>query len=351
MVARRAYVPRTMTQQSTFIPASDYETVRSAIAYLSAAGPDELDLPRFARAVGKSERQLTDTFRRWCGLSPKSFAQAVALDHAKALLADRESVLDTTYEVGLSSTSRLHDLFVAHEAMPPGVFRARGAGIDMVWGAAPSPFGIAVITMTGYGISGIGFADDEDGVEAAFEDLANRWPNARFTRNDARIAEAATQVFDPTRWDPTRPVRVVLIGTDFEVSVWEADRFTRRGRRRGQEPDLVRRPLPPRRRLDRRPHRLPLGPPPQAGDPGLGEWCQRAGLAVGVPSLAGRVAPLGPKVRSRARVGVAFAHRKNPFPSGERDRLHEPAGSLLRCDVAFGRRVGGAQWAALAFGA
>jgi AraC family transcriptional regulator of adaptative response/methylated-DNA-[protein]-cysteine methyltransferase len=210
-----------MTQQSTFIPASDYETVRSAIAYLSAAGPDELDLPRFARAVGKSERQLTDTFRRWCGLSPKSFAQAVALDHAKALLADRESVLDTTYEVGLSSTSRLHDLFVAHEAMPPGVFRARGAGIDMVWGAAPSPFGIAVITMTGYGISGIGFADDEDGVEAAFEDLANRWPNARFTRNDARIAEAATQVFDPTRWDPTRPVRVVLIGTDFEVSVWE----------------------------------------------------------------------------------------------------------------------------------
>ena len=105
--------------------------------------------------------------------------------------------------------------------MPPGVFRAGGAGIEMVWGAAPSPFGIAVVTMTSYGISGIGFADDESGVEAAFEDLANRWPNARFTRNDARIAEAATQVFDPTRWDPTRPVRVVLIGTDFEVSVWE----------------------------------------------------------------------------------------------------------------------------------
>src|SRR5690606_16082659 len=126
-----------------------------------------------------------------------------------------------TYEVGLSSTSRLHDLFVTHEAMPPGVFRAGGAGIDMVWGAAPSPFGTAVITATPYGISGIGFADGETSIEAAFEDLAARWPNARFTRNDAEIAPLATRIFDPARWDPERPVRIVLIGTDFEVKVWE----------------------------------------------------------------------------------------------------------------------------------
>lgn len=210
-----------MTQQRALIPASDYETVRAAIAYLSEAGPDELDLPRFARALGKTPRQLTDLFRNWCGLSPKSFAQAVALDHAKALLREKESVLDTTYEVGLSSTSRLHDLFVTHEAMPPGVFRAGGAGIDMVWGAAPSPFGTAVITATPYGISGIGFADGETSVEAAFEDLAARWPNARFTRNDAEIVPLAARIFDPARWDPERPVRIVLIGTDFEVKVWE----------------------------------------------------------------------------------------------------------------------------------
>ena len=210
-----------MTQQTALIPQSGYETVRAAIAYLSEVGPDELDLNRFARALGLSERQLTSQFRTWCGLTPKSFAQAVALDHAKALLRERESVLDTTYEVGLSSTSRLHDLFVTHEAMPPGIFRAKGEGIDMVWGAAASPFGIAVITTTPYGISGIGFADSEDGIEAAFEDLAGRWPKARFTRNDAEIAPLAARVFDPMKWDPERPVRVVLIGTDFEVKVWE----------------------------------------------------------------------------------------------------------------------------------
>jgi len=209
-----------MTQLQNLTPASDYETVRAAIAYLSETGPDELDLPRFARALGFSERQLTDLFRRWCGLSPKSFAQAVALDHAKSLLKAEESVLDTTYAVGLSSTSRLHDLFVAYEAMPPGAFRAKGEGLSMRWGAAPSPFGTAVLTVTDYGISGLGFVDGE-AIQPAFEDLAGRWPNARFTRDDAAVAPLAAQIFDPARWSADQPVKIVLIGTDFEVKVWE----------------------------------------------------------------------------------------------------------------------------------
>lgn len=210
-----------MSKHETIIANSDYETVQAAIAYLSETLPDETDLPRFARALGLTERQLTDLFRRWCGLSPKSFAQAVALNHAKKLLADQQSVLDTTYEVGLSSTSRLHDLFVTHEAMPPGAFRARGEGLEMIWGAAPSPFGTAVLTMTEYGLSGIGFAAETTSIEEAFEDLANRWPNASYRRDDKVVAPVAARVFDPSRWDPTQPVRVVLIGTDFEVQVWE----------------------------------------------------------------------------------------------------------------------------------
>lgn len=210
-----------MTQHRSISPATDYDTVRAAIAYLSETPADALDLARFARALGLSERQLVDLFRRWCGLSPKSFAQAVALDHAKRLLADRQSVLDAALEVGLSSTSRLHDLFVTHEAMPPGAWRARGEGVEMIWGAAPSPFGTAVLTLTEYGLSGIGFADDTVSIEAAFEDLANRWPNASYRRDDARIGPVAARVFDPARWNPDEPVRVVLIGTDFEVEVWQ----------------------------------------------------------------------------------------------------------------------------------
>src|ERR1700710_779695 len=132
-----------MNTHITAMPRTDYDTIRAAIRYLSENGPDVLDLPRFARALGLTERQLTDLFRRWCGLSPKSFAQAVALNHAKQLLADKESVLSTTYAVGLSSTSRLHDLFVTYEAMPPGAYRQKGEGLEMTWGVAPSPFGAA----------------------------------------------------------------------------------------------------------------------------------------------------------------------------------------------------------------
>ncbi len=105
--------------------------------------------------------------------------------------------------------------------MPPGAFRQRGEGLDMVWGAAPSPFGTAVLVVTAYGLAGIGFADGEISVQAAFEDLRDRWPNARFSRDDAKVAPVAARVFDPARWSADQPVKVVLIGTDFEVKVWE----------------------------------------------------------------------------------------------------------------------------------
>jgi AraC family transcriptional regulator of adaptative response/methylated-DNA-[protein]-cysteine methyltransferase len=210
-----------MSKHSNFIPADDYETVRAAIAYLSQTGAEDVDLEGFSRSLGLNARQLTVVFRRWCGLSPKSFAQAVALDHAKRLLADKQSVLATTYAVGLSSTSRLHDLFVTYEAMPPGAFRQKGEGLEMVWGTAASPFGIAVLVMTPYGLAGISFADDVANVPAAFEDLRTRWPNARVRRDDASVAATASRIFDPARWNADQPVRIVLIGTDFEVSVWE----------------------------------------------------------------------------------------------------------------------------------
>ena len=210
-----------MNQMTRMTPSSDYDTIRAAIRYLSENGPDVADLSRFALSLGLSERQLTDLFRRWCGLSPKSFAQAVALNHAKRLLADKESVLATTCAVGLSSTSRLHDLFVTYEAMPPGAFRERGAGLEMIWGVAPSPFGTAVLVTTEYGLAGIGFADGQMSIQEAFEDLRRRWPNANLTRDDAKVIPIAQRVFDPARWTADQPVKLVLIGTDFEVKVWE----------------------------------------------------------------------------------------------------------------------------------
>ncbi|SFZ85023.1 AraC family transcriptional regulator, regulatory protein of adaptative response / methylated-DNA-[protein]-cysteine methyltransferase [Devosia enhydra] len=210
-----------MPHDQTLAAHHDYERVRRAIAYLTETGPEDLDLPMFAKALDLSERQLVALFQAWCGLTPKSFSQAVALDHARRLLGGEGSIIGVAYDVGYSSASRLHDLFVTHEAMPPGAWRDRGEGLAMDWGVAPSPFGLAVMVTTRWGLAGLGFADGPEDVEAAFADLARRWPRARYARNDAAVAALARRIFEPGRWQSDEPVRVVLIGTDFEVSVWQ----------------------------------------------------------------------------------------------------------------------------------
>ena len=101
-------------------PRTDYTVVRGAIEYLSQNWRDQPSLEEIAGVVGLQPLSLQRLFTRWAGLSPKAFVQALMLDHARALLADSASVLDATYEVGLSGPGRIHDLFVAHEAMTPG---------------------------------------------------------------------------------------------------------------------------------------------------------------------------------------------------------------------------------------
>src|SRR5919112_6912661 len=109
-------------------PAADYERVRRIIAYISERWREQPSLEAIAEHVGLSTTHVHHLFRRWAGLSPKAFLQAITLDNAKALLASSASVLDATYEVGLSGPARLHDLFVTHEAMTPGDYRTGGAG-------------------------------------------------------------------------------------------------------------------------------------------------------------------------------------------------------------------------------
>src|SRR5215475_13410297 len=95
----------------------DYDVVRRAIAYISENWRAQPEIEAIAHTVGVTPDELHHLFRRWAGLTPKAFLQALTLDHARALLRDSASVLDATYEVGLSGPGRLHDLFVTHEAM------------------------------------------------------------------------------------------------------------------------------------------------------------------------------------------------------------------------------------------
>ena len=200
----------------------DYATVRQVIEMITEDYRDQPGLDDIAGRLGQSPTQLQKTFTRWAGLSPKAFLQAVTLDHAKRLLRKEElPLLETSFEVGLSGPGRLHDLFVTHEAMSPGEWKARGAGLTIRYGLHPSPFGWALVMITDRGLAGLAFTDEAGGMDA-FEDMASRWPNADYVEDCEATAAYAERIFDPKRWDPKAPLRVVLIGSDFQVRVWEA---------------------------------------------------------------------------------------------------------------------------------
>ena len=200
--------------------AADYDIVRRAIAHIRGHWRAQPEIDTIAEAAGVSASDLHHLFRRWCGLTPKAFLQALTLNSARELLRASASVLDTAYEVGLSGPGRLHDLFVTHEAMSPGEWKAGGEGLTISYGFHPCPFGTALVMITPRGLAGLALADA--GKErAALNDMRRRWPKARYVEDFAATAATARRIFDPKLWLPEQPLRVVLIGTDFEVRVWE----------------------------------------------------------------------------------------------------------------------------------
>lgn len=199
----------------------DYEIVRKVVEKISLDYRDQPSLEALAAEVGETPTGLQKLFTRWAGLSPKGFLQAVTLDHARRLLDSGMPLLETSYEVGMSGPSRLHDLFVTHEAMSPGDYKTRGAGLTIRYGFHISPFGVALIMVTDRGLAGLSFNDAGE-ERAAFADMSGRWPNATYVEDMSATAPYAARIFDPKLWRSEEPLRVVMIGTDFQVRVWEA---------------------------------------------------------------------------------------------------------------------------------
>jgi AraC family transcriptional regulator, regulatory protein of adaptative response / methylated-DNA-[protein]-cysteine methyltransferase len=200
--------------------AADYDVVRRAIGHISGHWREQPAVEAIAEASGVTPTELHHLFRRWAGLTPKAFLQALTLDGARQLLRDSASVLDATYEVGLSGPGRLHDLFVTHEAMSPGEWKSGGEGLTVWFGFHPSPFGKALVMATERGLAGLAFADTGS-EETTLAEMKRRWPKAAYVAEAARTAPIALRIFDPRQWRQDRPLRVVLIGTDWEVRVWE----------------------------------------------------------------------------------------------------------------------------------
>ncbi len=199
-------------------PVADYATVRRALEFVTKRWRDQPSVEAIADHVGLSASHLQFVFKRWAGLTPKAFLQAITIERARELLRDSATVLDASYEVGLSGPGRLHDLFVTHERLTPGDYRRDD--LTLRYGFHDSPFGEAIVVAAPRGLAGLGFVD-EGNREAALADMRRRWPRAGFEHDDAGTAALARRAFDPETWRPDAPLRVVMIGSDFEVRVWE----------------------------------------------------------------------------------------------------------------------------------
>ena len=206
-----------MTDQTPIAGRSAYhfEVMRRAIALVDALGPGAR-LDDLAREMQMSPAHFQRVFSEWAGVSPKRYQQYLTLGHAKALLRERFTTLEAAHAAGLSGTGRLHDLFMRWEAMSPGDFAKGGAGLNITWGMADSPFGPALLMATDRGICGIAFTS-EAGEAAAFEDLRSRWPDARYNEDAARITPMAEAIFGQGGEVPLH-----FIGAPFQIKVWEA---------------------------------------------------------------------------------------------------------------------------------
>ena len=202
-----------MTDERTY----HYHVIRRAIEEIDAA-ETPLSLEALAARMSMSPAHFQRIFTQWVGVSPKRYQQYLALDHARTLLRERFTTLRTADAVGLSGSSRLHDLFLTWEAMSPGAYAGGGRGLTIRWGWFDSPFGLALVMATDRGICGLGFAE-ETGAEPTMADLRSRWPNATFVEDPQTLRPVVDAAF---RRDAGKPVQLSLIGAPFQLKVWEA---------------------------------------------------------------------------------------------------------------------------------
>jgi len=201
---------------------NDYERVANVIRFLDRHHTEQPDLNQLASAAGLSPFHFHRLFSAWAGVTPKDFLQCLTLEHVKHLLRNGDNVFDAALNAGLSGPGRLHDLCVTLEAASPGEMKNGGAGMQIEYGFAETPFGQALIAETKRGICHLSFVDGH-GRNSARNLLTSQWPNAKLNRNDARIAELSAKIFTQVRDRASRPtLRAFVRGTPFQLRVWRA---------------------------------------------------------------------------------------------------------------------------------
>ncbi|MDZ7905226.1 MAG: methylated-DNA--[protein]-cysteine S-methyltransferase [Cypionkella sp.] len=195
------------------MPPYHFQLIARALAVMDSAD-HALTLAELSAKMGISEAHFQRVFSAWVGVSPQRYQQYLALSHARSLLAQRFTTLDTAAQTGLSGTSRLHDMFLTWEAMTPGQYARAGEGLAIGWDWVDSAYGPALVMATDRGICGLAFAA-EKGADWAMQDLRARWPKARFAQDHGAADRGRAALAG-------RGGALHLIGSPLNIKVWEA---------------------------------------------------------------------------------------------------------------------------------
>lgn len=195
----------------------NYNRIAAAIDYIRNHFREQPGLDEVAESVHLSPAHFQRMFTEWAGTSPKKFLQYISLEYAKGMLKE-STIFDAAFETGLSSTSRLHDLFIAIEGMTPAEYKHGGKDLVINYSFAESPFGNLVVAATPKGVCYMAFHDKET---AGFEDLRAKFPNATFQRKLDLLQQNALFIFQHD-WSKLPEIKLHLRGTDFQLKVWES---------------------------------------------------------------------------------------------------------------------------------
>ena len=187
---------------------NDYERVKEAIHYLEEHFRHRPNLDEIASSVHLSKYHFQRVFKRWAGISPTQFLHFLTLEYAKGRLAESHSVLDTALDAGLTGPSRLHDLFVTFEAITPGEYKRKGAGLQIAYGFHDTPFGQCLLATTGRGICALQFVEEGEWA-AAREELTGLWPEADFVGEPSQTQPLVDQIFAPISTRQSRPFHLI----------------------------------------------------------------------------------------------------------------------------------------------
>lgn len=205
----------------------NYYRIEKAIGYLTESFKQQPDLDEIAAKVYMSPFHFQRIFTDWVGISPKKFLQYLTMDYLRSKIKETANMMEAAEFAGLSSQSRVHDLFVTIEGVSPQEYKTEGKNMEIFYGYHASPFGMCFIAVAQKGICALKFIDEEKS-RNEFELFSRQWQLATLVHKPDYTQKYINRIFkkypdpDQSPHSGKDNLSVLVKGTDFQIKVWEA---------------------------------------------------------------------------------------------------------------------------------